>query len=43
MYPHLDSNDQEYIINLVTRFYDERLYEQKDLKNEEKEWSNKLI
>jgi dTDP-4-amino-4,6-dideoxygalactose transaminase len=43
MYPNLDSNDQEYIINLVTRFYDERLYEQKDLKNEEKEWSNKLI
>jgi dTDP-4-amino-4,6-dideoxygalactose transaminase len=43
MYPNLGSNDQEYIINLVTKFYDERLYEQKDLKNEEKEWSNKLI
>lgn len=43
MYPNLDSNDQEYIINLVTRFYDERLYEKKDLKDEEKEWSNKLI
>jgi dTDP-4-amino-4,6-dideoxygalactose transaminase len=43
IYPNLDSNDQEFIINLVTRFYDERLYEQKDLKDEEKEWSNKLI
>ena len=43
MYPRLDSHDQEYIINLVTRFYDERLYEQKNLKDEEKEWSNKLI
>jgi dTDP-4-amino-4,6-dideoxygalactose transaminase len=43
MYPDLDSNDQEYITNLVTRFYDERLYEQMDLKDEEKEWSSKLI
>lgn len=43
MYPKLDSDDQEYIINMVTRFYDERLYEQKNLKDEEKEWSNKLI
>jgi perosamine synthetase len=43
MHPNLDSNDQEFIINLVTRFYDERLYEQKDLKDEEKEWSAKLI
>jgi perosamine synthetase len=43
MYPKLDSNDQEYIINMVTRFYEERLYEQKNLKDEEKDWSNKLI
>jgi len=43
IFPNLDSKDQEYIINLVTRFYDERLYEQKELKDKEKEWSNKLI
>jgi len=43
IFPSLGSKDQEYIINLVTRFYDERLYEQKDLRSEEKEWSNKLI
>jgi perosamine synthetase len=43
IYPALDPNDQEYIINLVTRFYEDRLYEQKNLKDEEKEWSNKLI
>ncbi len=43
IHPNLDSNDQEFIINLVTRFYDEKLYEQKDLKDEEKEWSAKLI
>jgi perosamine synthetase len=43
MYPNLDSNDLEYIINMVTRFYEERPYEQKDLKDEEKKWSNKLI
>jgi len=43
MYPKLVSSDQEYIINLVTRFYDEKLYEQNNLKDEEQEWSNKLI
>ena len=43
IHPNLDPNDQEYIINLVTRFYEERLYKQKNLKDEEKEWSNKLI
>ena len=42
IFPNLDSKDQEYIINLVTRFYDERLYEQKELKDKEKEWLNKL-
>lgn len=43
IFPKLDSKDQEYIINLVTKFYDERLYEQKELKDKEKEWLNKLI
>ena len=43
IHPNLDSNDQKFIINLVTRFYDERLYEQKELKDEEKKWSTRLI
>lgn len=43
IFPNLDSVNQEYIIDLVTRFYDERLYEQKELKKEERVWSTKLI
>jgi hypothetical protein len=43
MYPNLDSHDQEFIINTISRFYDERLYEQNELKDEEKAWSTKLI
>jgi perosamine synthetase len=43
IFPNLDSKDQQYIINLVTRFYDEKLYEKKEFKDKEKEWSNKLI
>lgn len=43
MHPNLESHDQEFIINMVTRFYDERLYEQKELQEEEKSWSARLI
>jgi perosamine synthetase len=43
IHPNLDSDDQEFIINMITRFYDERLYEQKEIQNEEKLWSAKLI
>jgi perosamine synthetase len=43
MHPNLNSDDQEFIINMITRFYDERLYEQKEIQNEEKLWSTKLI
>jgi dTDP-4-amino-4,6-dideoxygalactose transaminase len=43
IFPNLDSKDQEYIINLIRRFYDERPYEQKEFKDKEKEWLNKLI
>jgi len=43
MHPNLDSDHQEFIINMITRFYDERLYEQKEIQNEEKLWSAKLI
>jgi perosamine synthetase len=43
IHPNLKYSDQKYIINLVTRFYDERLYQLKDLKDEEKLWLTKLI
>lgn len=43
IHPNLDPHDQEFIINIVTRFYDERLYEQKELQDEEKSWSARLI
>jgi perosamine synthetase len=42
IHPNLDPHDQEFIINIVTRFYDERLYEQKELQDEEKSWSARL-
>jgi dTDP-4-amino-4,6-dideoxygalactose transaminase len=42
IHPNLDPHDQEFIINIVTRFYDERLYEQKKLRDEEKSWSARL-
>ena len=42
IHPNLDPHDQEYIINIVTRFYDERLYEQKELQDEGKSWSARL-
>jgi len=43
MHPNLDPHDQEFIINIITRFYEERLYEQKELHDEEKSWSARLI
>jgi perosamine synthetase len=43
IHPNLDPHDQEFIINIVTRFYEERLYEQKELHDEEKSWSARLI
>lgn len=42
IHPNLDPHDQEFIINIITRFYDERLYEQKELQDEEKSWSARL-
>jgi len=42
IHPNLDPHDQEFIINIVTRFYDERLYEQKEIQDEEKSWSARL-
>ena len=43
LYPNLDSHDQELIISMITKFYDERLYEKTELRDEVKSWSKKLI
>jgi len=43
IHPKLDSRDQEFIISIVSRFFDERLYEQKDLQEQEKLWTARLI
>lgn len=43
MHPNLDSRDQEFIINMITRFYDDKLYEKTELQDEGRSWSKKLI
>ncbi|HKQ20460.1 MAG TPA: DegT/DnrJ/EryC1/StrS family aminotransferase [Nitrososphaeraceae archaeon] len=43
IYPSLNSRDHEFIISMITKFYDERLYEQRELKDEAKLWSTRLI
>jgi perosamine synthetase len=42
IHPNLDSNDQDFIISMITRFYNERLYQQKELQDEGKKWSDRL-
>ena len=42
MHPNLNSRDQEFIISVLSRFFDERLYEQKELQHQEKSWTAKL-
>ena len=43
MYPDLSPQDQEFIISTILKFYDERVYEKKELKDEVKLWSKKLV
>ena len=43
MFPNLNSRDQEFIINMITKFYDERLYDNRKIQAEAKSWSTKLI
>ena len=43
MYPNLHSRVQEFIINMITKFYDERLYDNKKIQAEARSWSRKLI
>lgn len=42
MHPELESQGQEFVINTITKFYDEKLYQSKELKQEEKIWSARL-
>jgi dTDP-4-amino-4,6-dideoxygalactose transaminase len=43
IHPNLSSRDQEFVISMVTRFFDERLYERKEVQEHEKLWTAKLI
>jgi perosamine synthetase len=43
MHPNLNSRDQDYIIKTVSKFYDEKIYEQKELRAQEKSWIARLI
>jgi len=43
MHPNLNSRDQDFIIKTVSRFFDEKIYEQKDLRAQEKSWTARLI
>jgi len=43
IYTGLSSHDQEFIINMITKFYDERLYKNPELQDEAKLWSMQLI
>lgn len=42
MHPKLQSQDQKFVINTIKKFYDEKLYQSKELKHQEKKWSDKL-
>jgi dTDP-4-amino-4,6-dideoxygalactose transaminase len=43
IHPNLDSHDQNFIISMIIRFYNERLYQHKELRDEGKVWSKRLI
>jgi len=43
IHPNLNSQDQKFIINIISRFFDERLYQQKELQDEERLWTARLI
>jgi dTDP-4-amino-4,6-dideoxygalactose transaminase len=43
MHPNLGTHDQKLVINLVTRFYEEKLYDTKELHDVERKFSADLI
>jgi perosamine synthetase len=43
IHPNLESNDQKFIIGMIQRFFDERLYESEKVIMESKKWSTELI
>jgi dTDP-4-amino-4,6-dideoxygalactose transaminase len=42
IYPGLDCKDQDYVITMIQKFYDERMYESEKVKDAQKAWSKKL-
>jgi perosamine synthetase len=43
MYPNLTGEDQKLIIDMIQKFYNEKLYGLKNVKEAEKDWAEKLI
>jgi dTDP-4-amino-4,6-dideoxygalactose transaminase len=43
IYPGLEHKNQEYVIEMIKQFYDNRLYESKTIKKAELVWSKKLV
>jgi dTDP-4-amino-4,6-dideoxygalactose transaminase len=43
IFPNLNYHDQDFIINMTIRFYDEKVYQNKELQGEVNSWSKKLI
>ena len=43
IYPSLEVKNQEYVIEMIKKFYYDRVYESKKIKEAEQEWSRKLI
>jgi perosamine synthetase len=42
IYPRLDSKDQDYVISMIEKFYNDRLYESEKIREAELEWSKRL-
>jgi perosamine synthetase len=42
IYPGLDFKDQDYVVTMIQKFYDERMYESEKVKDAQKAWSRKL-
>jgi perosamine synthetase len=42
IYPGLDSKDQDYVISMIEKFYNDRLYESEKVREAELEWSKRL-
>jgi perosamine synthetase len=43
IHPKLNYKDQQFVIKMIKKFYEDRLYDSDSIKNEAKTWSMKLI